>query len=480
MASDATKQTINQSLIDLKAEVADRTKSVISGVKIPELEDTRIISNTDQLIIETGDGTKRTTMRAFGDFVGTGLATPKEVQDARGNYPQLGDRLDAMDGKIAINEQNIQNNSQEIAELKAKHEADMREVIDARTDNKNPITTHNNLKERLDSDFDHLNSEIEKTNTQLSENAKKFGKYHNIVNVDNGEFVMLASGDQGVIPTRLYLVPKEEVTTGTGGCLKVFGDYFQKGNDDYRDCGIYFSSDQNSEQGYHKNGAFYINSKVGTTGKYRGLNPDIIISFQDNKIGQRWSYMTNQSVTNAWVRGIVGEREPLLDVYDDKIIQEIQKDTAYVENTLQRFYNTTGKYNYVRGNDNSGNYIIRAHRNIQLHTGYDITPTFELTDNALTNSVAIVNNSRLNVIDNSTTINVEGYKRIVLGQPSPTTITQFTGFEDGQEITLFVTNSNTTIEHNANIKLRNKANLQVTSETTVSFIAVGNALWQVN
>ena len=125
MASDATKQTINQSLIDLKAEVADRTKSVITGVKIPELEDTRIISNTDQLIIETGDGTKRTTMRAFGDFVGTGLATPKEVQDARGNYPQLGDRLDAMDGKMAINEQNIQNNSQEIAELKAKHEADM-------------------------------------------------------------------------------------------------------------------------------------------------------------------------------------------------------------------------------------------------------------------------------------------------------------------------------------------------------------------
>lgn len=168
MASDATKQTINQSLIDLKAEVADRTKSVITGVKIPELEDTRIISNTDQLIIETGDGTKRTTMRAFGDFVGTGLATPKEVQDARGNYPQLGDRLDAMDGKIGTNEQNIQNNSQEIAELKAKHEADMREVIDARTDNKNPITTHNSLKERLDSDFDHLNSEIEKTNTRLS------------------------------------------------------------------------------------------------------------------------------------------------------------------------------------------------------------------------------------------------------------------------------------------------------------------------
>ena len=183
MASDATKQTINQSLIDLKAEVADRTKSIITGVKIPELEDTRIISNTDQLIIETGDGTKRTTMRAFGDFVGTGLATPKEVQDARGNYPQLGDRLDAMDNKIVTNEQNIQNNAQgiqnneqeiqgnkqEITNLKNKQDTLSKEVEEARKDNKTPNTTHNSLKERLDSDFDHLNSEIEKTNTQLSE-----------------------------------------------------------------------------------------------------------------------------------------------------------------------------------------------------------------------------------------------------------------------------------------------------------------------
>lgn len=176
MASDTTKQTINQSLIDLKAEVANRTKSVITGVKIPELEDTRIISNTDQLIIETGDGTKRTTMRAFGDFVGTGLATPKEVQDARGNYPQLGDRLDAMDNKIVTNEQNIQNNaqgiqnnSQKIAELKAKHEAEMQEVINAREDAQTPGTIHNTLKERLDSDYNYLNSEIEKTNTQLSD-----------------------------------------------------------------------------------------------------------------------------------------------------------------------------------------------------------------------------------------------------------------------------------------------------------------------
>lgn len=258
MASDTTKQTINQSLIDLKAEVADRTKSIITGVKIPELEDTRIISNTDQLIIETGDGTKRTTMRAFGDFVGTGLATPKEVQDARGNYPQLGDRLDAMDNKIVTNEQNIQNNaqgiqnnSQEIAELKAKHEADMQEVINAREDSKTPNTIHNSLKERLDSDYKELSDEIEKTNTQLS-------RIYNVVETDveditNSINELLKVGDVK-IPSGNYkisstiVVPKNRnIVFSSGTKITVTGDFdvFElnnnvviNGNNSIIDCSI--------------------------------------------------------------------------------------------------------------------------------------------------------------------------------------------------------------------------------------------------
>ena len=221
MASDATKQTINQSLIDLKAEVADRTKSVITGVKIPELEDTRIISNTDQLIIETGDGTKRTTMRAFGDFVGTGLATPKEVQDARGNYPQLGDRLDAMDGKIGTNEQNIQNNAQEIqgnkqeiTNLKNKQDTLSKEVEEAREDNKTPNTIHNSLKERLDSDYEELSDEIEKTNTQLS----IFSKYNGLKNTlhklqSQSKLVGCALGDSLTWGAVANSSPLTQVTT---------------------------------------------------------------------------------------------------------------------------------------------------------------------------------------------------------------------------------------------------------------------------
>ena len=59
MANDTTKQVISQSLDDLKAEVTDRTNSIITGVKIPELTNTLLISPTDYLIIETDRGTQK-------------------------------------------------------------------------------------------------------------------------------------------------------------------------------------------------------------------------------------------------------------------------------------------------------------------------------------------------------------------------------------------------------------------------------------
>lgn len=180
MASDATKQTISQSLNELKAEIADRTKAIITGVKIPELESALLISPTDQVIVETNSGTKRVSLKSVGDIFGQGGGTTniQEVVDARNdgvtNYPQLKDRLDAMDGKtqanvqeIEDNKQNIQDNTQQIAtnkqeigDLTNKYDLLNQEVVDAREDNKTPSVTHNSLKERLDSDFDYLNSQV--------------------------------------------------------------------------------------------------------------------------------------------------------------------------------------------------------------------------------------------------------------------------------------------------------------------------------
>ena len=69
MASDTTKQTISQSLNELKAEIADRTKSTITGVKIPELKNTLLISPTDYLIIETERGTEKISIKTLSDYI---------------------------------------------------------------------------------------------------------------------------------------------------------------------------------------------------------------------------------------------------------------------------------------------------------------------------------------------------------------------------------------------------------------------------
>lgn len=106
MASDATKQTISQSLNELKKEVAERTKSTITGIKIPELQETLLFSPTDRLIMETDSGTRKATLSNFGRYFGQGLASPQELVDAREDginnvlYNTLKERLDSQFEKV--------------------------------------------------------------------------------------------------------------------------------------------------------------------------------------------------------------------------------------------------------------------------------------------------------------------------------------------------------------------------------------------
>lgn len=69
MASDATKQTINQSLNDLKKEVADRTKSIITGVQIDELKETLLVSPIDYIIIQTDRGTEKISIKTLHNYI---------------------------------------------------------------------------------------------------------------------------------------------------------------------------------------------------------------------------------------------------------------------------------------------------------------------------------------------------------------------------------------------------------------------------
>lgn len=142
MASDATKQTISQSLNDLKAEVADRTKSIITGVKIPELESTLLISPTDQVIVETDGGTRRVSLKTIGNVFGGGGGF--DLSDYQTKHDIT---LNTTDKTIAgaINELNSG-----LTEVGAK------------------VTT---LEEKVNENHTELTEKLEETNTQLSKKA---------------------------------------------------------------------------------------------------------------------------------------------------------------------------------------------------------------------------------------------------------------------------------------------------------------------
>lgn len=106
--------------------------------------------------------------------------------------------------------------------------------------------------------------------------------------------------------TRFYLMPRNTVTTGLGGGLKIFGDPYHLGTPNYRDLGIYFHRDQNGDVGTNNLGAFWINSKV-SPGSYAGRYPDIAFSVQDGEaVGGRWSFLLANGSGGAATASIGG------------------------------------------------------------------------------------------------------------------------------------------------------------------------------
>lgn len=173
MASDATKQTISQSLNDLKAEVADRTKSIITGVKIPELESTLLISPTDQVIVETDGGTRRVSLKTIGNVFGGGGGF--DLSDYQTKHDIT---LNTTDKTIAgaINELNSG-----LTEVGAK------------------VTT---LEEKVNENHTELTEKLEETNTQLSNKINR--------------------GEGGVITNAM--LSQEVKETMTGGSVAVVGE----------------------------------------------------------------------------------------------------------------------------------------------------------------------------------------------------------------------------------------------------------------
>ena len=76
--------------------------------------------------------------------------------------------------------------------------------------------------------------------------------------------------------TRIYIIPRETIKSGTGGAIKIFADNYPSSTN-YRDVGLYYSADQKGNKGYNNAGVFWLNTKKeGYT-----TNADIGFSFDD-------------------------------------------------------------------------------------------------------------------------------------------------------------------------------------------------------
>lgn len=79
--------------------------------------------------------------------------------------------------------------------------------------------------------------------------------------------------------TRLYIIPRDTITHGVGGAIKIFADNYPN-TTKYRDMGIYYSADQNNNTGENEEGVFWLNIKnVGYSN-----SPDLGVCFNDGQI----------------------------------------------------------------------------------------------------------------------------------------------------------------------------------------------------
>lgn len=79
---------------------------------------------------------------------------------------------------------------------------------------------------------------------------------------------------------------------------------------------------------------------------------------------------------------------------------------------------------------------------------------------------------------NAATNSLDGWKQVALKNSSLTTITSFSDLIDGQLYTMIALNGNTTLTNNASIILTGGANLTLTTNQTIQFIAYGGVLIQ--
>lgn len=278
-------------------------------------------------------------------------------------------------------------------------------------------------------------------------------------------------GDNG---TRFYLIPKDVVTDGTGGALKIFADNYPD-SAAYRDLGIYFSANQGGDTGKHGTGVFWINSK-GEGAAYADKHPDIGFSFYDGAvIGGRFSYVNKTSTALYYPVFVIGDGESTIAELLESIRAEVHGDVGLENGRYLRWLDNVGTLNGRFGID-TNNYF-----NVSSQAGYKFTVAdvlkLTLEANQAKFEVPIIQDNRLSVTTSSTSVDMTGKNRAVFNVGSAHTISTITGV-NGQRVTFLFRNGNTTIAHNSTIKLTAGANYTGAADRAISLENFDNVWYQ--
>lgn len=277
------------------------------------------------------------------------------------------------------------------------------------------------------------------------------------------------TGDNG---TRIYIMPKDAVSTGLGGAIKIFGDAYHKDATNYRDTGLYFSADQNGDTGHNGTGVFWVNSKVN--GIHAGKNHDLGFSFQDGTfVAGRFAYVVNGG--QSYTCFIIGAGQAAFKGLDNNIRGEVQGNLGLRNADRIRWKNNAGTGMVDLFVDSTD--ILKVSSSVGF--GAFVGGVEKLAVRSLTTTFnnAIIQNT-YNATLNNATFDMTGYNRMKFAQTVATTITNITG-TDGQRLTMLFTNAFTTIQHGANFKLKTGVNYVSAADETLVLENFGGVWYEI-
>lgn len=331
-----------------------------------------------------------------------------------------------------------------------------------------------NLEEKYTTRLNDLNTNVNQVKSQLDEIViDDTFKNNSFLSTMASWIGIMNKGYMGDNGTRVYILPKDKVTTGLGGAIKIFADAYQNDSINYRDLGIYFHQNQNNDTGHNGAGVNWINVKVN--GTYATKYPDIGFSFQDG------AYVGGRFIKSQYgVLFIVGDRSTQMLNLDTGLKFECQGNIGLPNNASIKWMSpdgtnvhnwmTLGSDGYFKFNANGGMKI-----NCNNAQKFVITEEFMRLD-----SVAMLKNSTVTCTDTSVPyVSVKNANRLIFNQSTVKNMTGLSG-NNGQTLTILFMNGNTTLINGSSIKLQGGVNFTGGENDTLTLENINNIWYEIS